>query len=213
MCTKSFVERQQVGGQSSRQGLPLLPQLTGLGVDHSSLLITAGLGGRQLGLSLFGLAAQLHGPSLRRLAAFHDVQNDVFQVGLAAGQRADLVLEILELTRRADLAPVEAFMVASRTCPHLINVGLGLSLLAGDVALSSLRGDEEVLQLREPGRCGRDLFMLRQSSALVIELVEAGVVRLQFEQVQLVGSRGVQCCSLMRSSSRSSRRNGRTRDR
>jgi hypothetical protein len=38
-------------------------------------------------------------------------------------------------------------------------------------------------------------------------------VRLQFEQVQLVGSRGVQCCSLMRSSSRSSRRNGRTRDR
>ena len=213
MRTEPFVERQQVGRQSSGQGLPLLPQLTGLGVDHGGLLITAGLGGRQLDLPLFGLAAQVHGSRLGGLAAFHDLQNDVLQVRLAAGQRADLVLEVLELTRRTDLAPVEALLVARGACRDLINIRLGLRLLARDVALFGLRGDEEVLQLREPGRGGRDLFMLRQSSALVIELVEAGVVRLQFEQVQLVGSRGVQGCSLMRSSGGSSMRNGRTRDR
>src|SRR4030095_16706418 len=98
-----------------------------------------------------------------------DLQNDVLQVRLAAGQRADLVLEVLELARRGDLASVEAFRRARRACRDLSNIRLVLCLLAGDVALFGLRGDEEVLQLGEPGRGGRDLFMLRQSSALVVE--------------------------------------------
>jgi hypothetical protein len=147
---------------------------------------------------------------LARLAAFHDLEHHILEFGLPAGKRADLVLETLELPRRADLTAIEALAVACRTGSDLIHVRLAFRLLSGDVALIRLGGDDQVTQFGEASGGRGDLLMLGQPAALAVELVEARVVRLQDEQALLVGSRGVQGRSPISPMSQSSMRSGRT---
>lgn len=75
---------------------------------------------------------------------------------------------------------------------HLVDVLLGLGLLAGGVALLGLRGDEQVAQLGEVLGQRVDLGVLGQRPALVRELLQADVQVLDVQEADLVGGRGVQ---------------------
>ena len=61
------------------------------------------------------------------------------------------LLEVLQVLGGGDGAGVEALLVAGGALAHLVDVLLGLGLLAGGVALLGLRGDEQVAQLGEVG--------------------------------------------------------------
>nr|WP_241833154.1 hypothetical protein [Streptomyces caatingaensis] len=102
------------------------------------------------------------------------------------------MLEVLQVLRAHAGAGVQALLVAGGALAHLVDVLLGLGLLAGGVALLGLRGDEEVAVLGEVALEGLDLGVLGQAPALVGELGEAGVEGLQIEEADLVGGRGVQ---------------------
>jgi hypothetical protein len=102
------------------------------------------------------------------------------------------VLEVLQVLGGQAGAGVQALLVTGGALAHLVDVLLGLGLLAGGVALLGLRGDEEVAVLVEVGLQGGDLGVLGQALALVGELAEAGVEGLEVEEALLVGGRGVQ---------------------
>ena len=153
---------------------------------------------RRLGLGDLGLdgldpPGQLGDALLRGLAALHDLQDDVLQVALALGERGDLALEVLQVLGRGDGTGVEALLVAGGALAHLVDVLLGLGLLAGGVALLGLRGDQQVAQLGEVGAEPLELGVLGQVPALVVELRETRVECLDFEESDLVGGLGVQC--------------------
>ncbi|MBB4892691.1 hypothetical protein FHS39_001702 [Streptomyces olivoverticillatus] len=102
------------------------------------------------------------------------------------------MLEVLQVLGGHPGAGVQALLVAGGTLADLVDVLLGLGLLAGGVALLGLRGDEEVAVLGEVAFEGLDLGVLGQALALVRELGEADVQGLEVEEADLVGGRGVQ---------------------
>ncbi|EME97708.1 hypothetical protein H340_25147 [Streptomyces mobaraensis NBRC 13819 = DSM 40847] len=102
------------------------------------------------------------------------------------------MLEVLQVLGGHPGAGVEPLLVAGGALADLVDVLLGLGLLAGGVALLGLRGDEEVAVLGEVPFEGLDLGVLGQRPALVGELAEAGVEGLEIQEADLVGGRGVQ---------------------
>ena len=190
-----LVEREQVRRRSGRRR-PRAPRRASrdLGVDLGERGVPAR--GRVVDLGLDGARArlgQLGDAALRGLAALHDLEDDVLQVALALGEGGDLALEVLQVLGRGDRAGVQALLVAGGALAHLVDVLLGLGLLAGGVALLGLRGDEQVAQLVVSSLVERlDLGVLGQRLAPVRELVEPGVQGLDVEQSDLVGGRGVQ---------------------
>ncbi|GHF33433.1 hypothetical protein LKL35_17715 [Streptomyces sp. ET3-23] len=102
------------------------------------------------------------------------------------------MLEVLQVLGGHAGAGVQALLVAGGALADLVDVLLGLGLLAGGVALLGLRGDEEVAVLGEVALERLDLGVLGQALALVGELAEAGVQGLEIEEADLVGGRGVQ---------------------
>jgi hypothetical protein len=74
----------------------------------------------------------------------------------------------------------------------LFDVGLGLLLLAGDVSLGGLGGDQDVVEVTEPVVDLLGLGQLREGAALVRELGQALVDGLQVQQAELGGGVGVQ---------------------
>lgn len=96
------------------------------------------------------------------------------------------MLQALQLFRRPDSTGVEALLVACHALAHLVDVGLELVLLAGDVAHRGLRLDQ-----LDPDRCllaGQlgELGELGQAGAPVLELRQGLVDRLQVEQSGLL---------------------------
>ncbi len=136
---------------------------------------------------------QLGDPLLGGLAALHDLKDDVLQVALALGERADLALEVLQVLGRGDRAGVEALLVAGGALAHLVDVLLGLGLLAGGVALLGLRGDQQVAQL---GERRPSAARSRRARAACLRLwascPQTDVEGLDVEKADLVGGRGVQ---------------------
>src|SRR5690606_20560104 len=104
----------------------------------------------------------------------------------------DLALEFLQVLGRGDGTGVEALLVAGGALAHLVDVLLGLGLLARAVALLGLRGDEQVAQLGEVPVQRLDLGVLGERLPLVRELLEADVEVLDVEKSDLVGGPGVQ---------------------
>ncbi|GGP40048.1 hypothetical protein GCM10010278_15970 [Streptomyces melanogenes] len=151
-------------------------------------------GGRVVGLRLDGGDAlgQLGRALLGGLTALHDLQDHVLQVALALGQRDDLALEGLQVLGGRDGARVQALLVAGGALADLVDVLLGLGLLAGGVALLGLRGDQQVAELGEVLVQRVDLGVLGQRLPLVGELRQAYVEGLYVEEADLVGGRGVQ---------------------
>ncbi|BCM66574.1 hypothetical protein EASAB2608_01908 [Streptomyces sp. EAS-AB2608] len=102
------------------------------------------------------------------------------------------MLEVGQVLRRGDRAGVQALLVAGGALAHLVDVLLGLGLLAGAVALLGLRGHEQVAQLGEVLRQRLDLGVLGQGPPLVRELLQADVEGLDVEESDLICGRGVQ---------------------
>src|SRR6266851_2544420 len=112
----------------------------------------------ELALELLALGCRLLQGDLRRLAALHHREHDFLEVGLPPVQRLHLGLQVLELARRADHAVVQPLAIAIDPRPDLVHVGLGLGLLAFEIAvLRGQRGDgisELAVASLQPGECG-----------------------------------------------------------
>lgn len=192
LLAQLLVQLEQVGRDGARDELALLGEGGGLGVQLGLGGVAAGGGVVGLGLDGGDPLGQLGEALLDGLAALHDLQDDLLQVALALGEGDDLALEVLQVLRGGDGAGVEALLVARGALADLVDVLLGLGLLAAAVALLGLRGDEQVAQLVEVLGERLDLGVLGQRAALVGELLEAGVQGLDVEEADLVGGRGVQ---------------------
>lgn len=192
LLAQLVVQLEQVGGDGTGDDLTLLGHGGGLGVE----LLVGGVPapGRVVGLRLDGGDApgQFVDPFLGGLAALHDLQDDVLEVALALGEGDDLVLEVLQVLGGGHDAGVEALLVAGGALAHLVDVLLGLGLLARAVALLGLRGDQQVAELGEVLVQRLDLGVLGQRLPLVRELLQADVQGLDVEESDLVGGRGVQ---------------------
>jgi len=95
------------------------------------------------------------------------------------------VLKLLQLLGRGDGARGEPVLVAGLAHPHLLDVGLGLVELALQVADGRLRQHDVVATGGDEPLQPHDLGHLRQVGALVGQLVQGGVERLQVEQPEL----------------------------
>ncbi len=120
--------------------------------------------------------------ALGGLLPLHHVQHDLFQVVLAARERDDLRLQVLQLARRRHLPGVEPLAVAVDAGPHLLHVRLGLDLRAPQVALLGLEGRHGVTQLRVALFQPVQLGVLGESPATVLEPAQLGVQVGQLEQ-------------------------------
>ena len=89
------------------------------------------------------LAAALGG-----LLALHDVEHDLLEVGLPAGERDDLRLQVLQFAGGRDLPGVEPLAVPVDAGANLIDICLRLGQRALEVALLSLERGDGVAQLR-----------------------------------------------------------------
>ena len=101
------------------------------------------------------------------------------------------MLQVLELLGRRHPAGVEQLLVLGGAGAHLLDVGLGLGERALEVVDLGLAGDDAVAQRRDAALEVGDRRQLRQRPALVLDLGETGVERLQVEQAELDGGLGV----------------------
>ena len=79
------------------------------------------------------------------LGALHDLELDVLEVGLASGQRLDLMMEGLHVLG-APLTGVHPRLVAAAALAHQLHVGLRLDDLALDVAQGRSGTDQSIVQ-------------------------------------------------------------------
>ena len=126
-----------------------------------------------------------------RLSAFHDLELDVLQLGLSAGQRGQLVLQGLEVLGRTGPG-LEPGPVAGGPVANELNVGLRLLDLPLHVGESGTRVDELGVESAGLVLQRRDLAVLGQVRRCVLDLVEARVDRLEVEQRKLTGRVGFQ---------------------
>ncbi len=76
------------------------------------------------------------------LQPLHHLELGVLQVGDPAVERTDLVLQVLQVARRGDLAGVDPLLVAGLALADLVDVAVGLLLLAPQVTDLGVGGDE-----------------------------------------------------------------------
>ena len=86
----------------------------------------------------------------RPLDPLHDLELDVLEVGLPAGQRLQLGLQGLQLLGVADRAGVQQLLVARHALAHLLDVVLGPGCRARGRSPIGLGGDDLVAQSRQP---------------------------------------------------------------
>ena len=125
------------------------------------------------------------------LGPLHDLELDVFQLGLAARQRGQLVLQRLEILGGAG-SGVEAGAVAGGAVADQLDVGLGLLDLTLDVGQGGARVDQLGVERPRLVLQRRDLAVLGQVRRRVGDLVEPHVDGLEVEQCELTGRVGVQ---------------------
>ena len=151
--------------------------------------------GLQLGLPAgerLGAGAQIELDRLCGLQLLHHLELGVLQVGDPPVQRPDLVLQVLQILRRGDLAGVDALLVPRLPLTDLIDIGVGLLLLPLQVADLGVGGDQVAVDhglLRGQVRKG---LVLGQRFALVRDLIQLQVEILQVQQPALDGGLGVQ---------------------
>ncbi|MFD7158091.1 hypothetical protein ACFV9C_26065 [Kribbella sp. NPDC059898] len=109
------------------------------------------------------------------------------------------MLQVLQVARRGDLAGVEPLLVPRTALTNLLDIAVGLLLLALQVADLGVRGDQLAVDDGLLGGQVLERLVLRQRRALVRDLVELQVEILQVQQPALDGGLGVQS-RLLRSS-------------
>src|SRR4051794_36850918 len=126
-------------------------------------------GGLQLGLPAgerLGPAAQVGLHGLGGLELLHHLELGVLQVGDPPLQRADLVLQVLQVLRRGDLPGVDPLLVADPALPDLLDIGVGLLLLTLQVADLGVGGDQLAVDDRLLGGQLLERLVLGQRAAL-----------------------------------------------
>jgi hypothetical protein len=101
-------------------------------------------------------------------------------------------LEAFQLLRRTDLPGLETLLVAGLTAADLFDIGVGLALLAGEVAGLGLGGDGRGVELPAFSVQALDLGRLRDGTSAMRQLVEARVEFLDVEKPELDERVGVQ---------------------
>src|SRR6266496_2965489 len=140
----SVVEREQVARQVGGDGVTLGGALCGRLCDRRERGVAAGnqLGAASLGGSLLrGDRSEL---GLDALSLLHDLEQVVLEIGLAASQRRDLVLQALEFLAR-QAARGEALLVALRPGLHYVDLVFQPALVGGHVAEASVELERLVL--------------------------------------------------------------------
>ncbi|MEQ4207259.1 hypothetical protein [Actinopolymorpha sp. B9G3] len=102
------------------------------------------------------------------------------------------MLEALQLLRRTDLSGLEPLLIARLAAADLFDIGVGLALLAGEVAGLGLGGDGRGFELPTFGVQAFDLGGLRDGAPAMCQLVEARIEYLDVEQPELDERVGVQ---------------------
>ena len=155
--------------------------------------VALGLGGLELGAQLVALGREHAERAPRVLELLHHLELGVLEVALPARERPDLVLQVLQVLRRRRPGPrASSSWSRGGAHAHLLDVGLGLGLRALEVVDLGLGGDDRGRAARRGGpRARRSVASCGQAAAPVLDLVEAGVERLQVEQAELDGGLGV----------------------
>lgn len=128
---------------------------------------------------------QLVKGALRGLQRLHHLQLDVLQCGDSPLEGPDFVLELLELSRRRNLAGREALLVAYAPRSHQLDVGVGLVLIPSEVGDLGLQLNATTRQLRVAGVELLDLGELGQCALAVLQLCQIGVEPGNVEQFEL----------------------------
>lgn len=195
----ALIQRQQVGRDDRRD-------LTTLRSDRSSLAVQLTACGGFLGSSLLALGckccalgSQLLDSGIRTIDAVHDLELDVFQVGLAPGEGGELVLQALQLLGVTDRAGVHELAIMPGTLDDLRDICLGAGEIALEVVSDDLGRDKLVAHLHRTDVDLGQALGLRKRLELVRDLSEPGVAVGKLEQALLVGRIGVQLRLLVRS--------------
>ena len=123
--------------------------------------------------------------ALRGLLALHHVEHDLLEIGLPAGERDDLRLQVLQLAGGRDLPGVEPLAVPVDAAAHLIDVCLRLGQRALEVALLGLEGGDGVAQPRVTLLELIEFRVLGEAPAPVLEPRQLGVEVGKLKQPQL----------------------------
>jgi hypothetical protein len=94
---------------------------------------------------------------------------------LPAQQRRDLGLQVLQLARGADLAAIETLSVPVDPRSDLLDVGLGLGLLAPQITVAGGQRSGRVAQFTVPGVEPLDLSVLGKSAPAMLDPAKLGV--------------------------------------
>ena len=112
---------------------------------------------------------------LRRLALLHQLEDALFEVGLAAAKRGDLGLERLQLAGVGYLAGVEPFVVPVDANPDLFDVAFRAGELTVQVGQVGVRDRDRVPDLRRALAELRELGYFRLGAPSVVEPAQLGV--------------------------------------
>ena len=160
----------------------------------SSSVSTAVAGGGQLvdaGHELGPLPLELGHGGGEPLGALHHLELDVLELGLAPGQRVDLVLQGLHVLG-GPLTGHQPALVAGRAVADQLHVGVGLGDLALHVGLGGAGPHEVVVEHGEAAGDLVELALFGQGGGAVGDLVQAGVDGLQVQQPPLAARVGFQ---------------------
>jgi len=149
----------------------------------------------QLGLAAgerLGASPQVGLHDLGGLELLHHLELGVLQVGDPPLERPDLVLQVLQVARRGDLAGVEPLLVARAALADLLDVAVGLLLLTLQVTDLGVGGDQVTVDHGLLGDQVLQGLVLGQRRALVRDLIQLQVEILQVQQPALDGGLGVQ---------------------
>jgi len=144
------VEGQQVGGHAPHDSAAR-PGGLGLGLADLGEARIAARGDRgDVGPDRCRLAVRAVAQRLGRLAPLHQVEHDLFKVGLPTAERGDLRLQRLKLAGVRHAAGVELLVVPVDADPYLFDVLFRAGELTVQVGEVRVRDRDRVPDLRRP---------------------------------------------------------------
>jgi len=186
------VEREEVSRNTLREPCPICVDDALLVGDIGEEVGHAGGNGVPFADQGVAIPRELgHGRSCT-LHSLHDLELDILEIRLTAGQVLQLRLDRLQLLGIADRTRVEQVLVSGATLAHLLDIAIRTLLLILQIAGDRLSSHDLIANALQTGvQIGKsDRF--RQVRSTVGELRETGVALLDFEENQLDGGVGVQ---------------------
>ena len=184
--TELVVEGHEVGGDQLRRGsTSRLRRRLFLG-EGSKSGVTSVDGSSQVGDDLVTLGKECRLTALRLLEPLHDLQLDILELGLAAGQRLELMLERGQLLGVVDRPGVQQLAVLRGALTHQVDVVVRLALLEFEIGHLDRHRRDAVSESALRGLEFDDASGLREGGAPVAHAVYLEVVLLHLEQGDLL---------------------------